>query len=202
MHPFYEMSYLAEKTRHIPYTDFYTITVKDQAAGNTFSTLLTNGVVGLRKITVFPCATANVAYTGLPTGTQVYHSPFSTALTNGDSGCPFAHIGQFQIQVAGCNVLTQQHRYGYEHWIEQMGCSGANFGLVDGASSGLLSRHAWEMAPVFTCDLSRMTDEERKYPKSVQLMGTNLSTCNMDYICFLEFDQVGLSVDLLTGERV
>ena len=203
MHPTFEISYLAIGVREVPYIDWMTVTVANQGAGGTVNALLTNGLLGLRRLTVFPTASPSSSdNTWLPVGMPVYHSPFSGALCNGDSGINLGYIGQFQVQVAGCNVLTQQHRYTYEHWIQEMGCSGVQYGLNDGICSGLLSKAAWEMAPVYTCDLSRMSDSERTAVRSVQLQGVNLSTCGVDYICFLEFDQTGLKLDLLSGQRV
>jgi hypothetical protein len=202
MHSTYEMAYLAQGVRAVPYTDFYQMTVASQAAGTTVNALLSNGIAGLRKIYIFPNASPQDLNTLLPAGMQTYHSPFDTALTSGNSGAPFAHIGQFNIQVAGCNTLTQMHRYGYEHFIQEFGASGVNFGLLDGVTSGLISQHDWSMAPVYVCDLSRMPAVERSIPKSVQLQGMNLSRLDIDYICFIEYDQVGLKLDLLSGARV
>ena len=204
LHPGFEQSFESARIRDIPYSDFMQITVANQVAGGTINALLTNGLVNLKKITIFPVASsASSDNTFLPVGMAPFHSPFDTACTSGNSGIPMGHIGQFQIQVAGANVLSNQHRYTYEHWIQEMGVSGINFGLVDGLCSGLLSKHQWEMAPVYCCDLSRMSAPERTAPKSVQLQGVNLSAyASVDYICFIEFMQTGLRVDCVTGERV
>ena len=68
-------------------------------------------------------------------------------------------------------------------------------------SSGLLSKESWEMCPVFTCDLSRMLPAEKTVPKSVQLLGVNSSAMTVDYLCFLEFEQTGLRIDILSGAK-
>ena len=202
MNPIFEQSYLSDPIRAVPYTDFYTFTVVNVPAGGTISSLLTNGIAGLRRLTVFPVfSSADAANTFLPAGMPVYHSPFDTTCTSG-GGSPLAYINQFQVVVAGANVLAQQERYTYEQWLHELSsCGAVNGGLTDGVTSGLLSQAGWEMAPVFTCDLSRMLPAERTVPKSVQLQGINASVCSCDYICFLEFDQAGLRVSVLDGSR-
>jgi hypothetical protein len=60
MNPIFEQSYLSDPIRAVPYTDFYTYTVVNVPAGGTISSLLTNGIAGLRRITVFPVFSSRV----------------------------------------------------------------------------------------------------------------------------------------------
>ena len=144
---------------------------------------------------------SSVASTQLPQGIPVYQSPFDPALCSG-YGYPLLNISQFNVQVAGCNVLVNQMRYTYEMWMQELGsCGSVNGGLTDGMSSGLLSKEGWEMCPVMTCDLSRMLPAERSVPKSVQLCGVNSSNMTVDLLCFLEFSQQGLRIDVLSGAK-
>ena len=202
MNPIFEQSYLSDPIRAVPYTDFYQFSVINVPPGGTISSLLTNGIAGLRRITVFPVfSSSDATNTYLPVGMPVYQSPFDTSCTSG-GGSPLAYINQFQVVVAGANVLAQQERYTYEQWLHELSsCGAVNGGLTDGVTSGLLSQAGWEMAPVYTCDLSRMLPAERTVPKSVQLQGINASLASCDYICFLEFDQAGLRVNCLDGSR-
>ena len=55
---------------------------------------------------------------------------------------------------------------------------------------------------MFTCDLSRMLPAERSIPKSVVLQGINISAMTVDYMCFIEFAQEGLKIDVLSGAKV
>jgi hypothetical protein len=50
-------------------------------------------------------------------------------------------------------------------------------------------------------DISRMLDVERSVPKSVSILGTNLSAKAIDLIVFIAYRQT-LKVDVLTGNRV
>ena len=202
MNPVYEQSYLSQPIRSIPYTDFYSYTVSAVGPNAQVNHLLTNGIIGLKRLTVFPMLSASsAASTQLNAGTPVYHSPFDPALCSG-YGSPLLHLGQFNVQVAGANVLVNQMRYTYEQWMQELGsCGSVNGGLTDGMSSGLLSKEGFEMCPVFTCDLSRMLPAEKTVPKSVALLGVNSSAMTVDYLCFLEFEQTGLRVDVLSGAK-
>ena len=201
--PVFEQAYLSNPIRSVPFSDFYFYQLTAQAPGATINALLSNGIANLQRITIFPVLSASsAASTQLPAGTPVYSSPFDPALTSG-FGSPLLHISQFQIQVAGSNVLANAQRYTYEQWLHEIGsCGSVNGGLTDGVSSGLLSKEGWEMAPVYTCDLSRMLPAERSIPKSVVLQGINISAMTVDYMCFIEFAQEGLKIDVLSGAKV
>ncbi len=114
------------------------------------------------------------------------------------------YINNFQLQVAGANVLAQTERYNYEQYLTEFSAMGrVNGGLTDGVTSGLISEAAWGFAPVYTVDLSRMNAAERTVPKSVVFQGTNMcARAACDYYCFLEFESTGLKVDILSGARV
>ena len=58
------------------------------------------------------------------------------------------------------------------------------------------------MAPVYTIDLSRMLAAEKMVPKSISLFGVNSSAMTVDYMCFVEFEQTGLRLDVLSGAKV
>ena len=122
-------------------------------------------------------------------------------LTSG-FGSPLLAIGQLQIVVAGANVLANQHRYSYEHWMQEMSSFGVNGNLTDGVCSGLFSQQSWEMAPVFSVDLSRMLPAEAILPKSISITGINSSSMQVDYVCVVEYEQTGLKVDVLSGQKV
>ena len=131
MNPVYEQSYLSQPIRSIPYTDFYSYTVTAVGPGGQINHLLTNGIIGLKRLTVFPLLSASsAASTQLPAGIPVYQSPFDPALCSG-FGSPLLNIGQFNVQVAGCNVLVNQMRYTYEMWMQELGsCGSVNGGLT------------------------------------------------------------------------
>jgi len=202
MSPLIEQAYLEDPIRSCIYLDHYFYTIPNVAHDSTFNTLLSNGIANMKRVTIFPTlATSDAASTQLPAGLAVYSSPFDCALTSG-FGSPLLAIGQLQVIVAGANVLANQHRYGYEHWMQEMSTFGVNGNLTDGVCSGLGSQLAWEMAPVYSIDLSRMSAAEKVLPKSISISGINSSPRTVNYICCVEYEQTGFRVDVLTGKQV
>ena len=133
MFPLIEQSYLSDPIRSCIYTDHYFYTIPNVARGSTFNTLLSNGIAQMKRVTIFPTlATSSADSTQLPNGLAVYSSPFDPALTSG-FGSPLLAIGQLQIIVAGANVLANQHRYNYEHFLQEFQNFGLNGCLTDDA---------------------------------------------------------------------
>jgi hypothetical protein len=197
-----EQSYLSDPIRSCVYLDHYHFVVPNIANGSTFQSLLSNGISHMKRVTIFPVlSTASAASTQLPNGLACTSSPFDPCLTSG-FGSPLLAIGQLQIVVAGANVLANQHRYGYEHWMQEMQGFGVNGGLTDGVCSGLFSQQGWEMAPVYSVDLSRMLPAERILPKSISITGINSSQLQVDYVCVVEYEQTAFKVDVLSGAKV
>jgi hypothetical protein len=74
--------------------------------------------------------------------------------------------------------------------------------MVDGLNSGLISQLGFEMEYCYYyVDVSRMLPVEESGPKSVQVVGQNMSAKKIDLWCFIEYG-VDVSVDILTGARV
>jgi len=200
----YEQSYISDPIRAIPFTDFYQYTVSNIPIAGQINQRLTNGIAGLTRFTAFPVfSSAAAVNTDLIVGMPCIASPWDPACTSG-GGSPLCYINNFQLQVAGANVLAQSERYNYEQYLTEFSAMGrVNGGLTDGVTSGLISEAAWGFAPVYTVDLSRMNAAERTVPKSVVFQGTNMcATAACDYYCFLEFESTGLRVDILSGARV
>ena len=65
-----------------------------------------------------------------------------------------------------------------------------------------ISKEKWEMAPVYSVDLSRMLPGEKILPKSISISGINSSSMMVNYICCVEYEQTGFKVDVLTGKQV
>ena len=197
-----EQSYLSDPIRSCVYLDHYHFVVPNIGHGSTFNSLLSNGIAHMKRVTIFPVlSTASADSTQLPNGLACTSSPWDPCLTSG-FGSPLLAIGQLQIVVAGANVLANQHRYSYEHWMQEMQGFGVNGGLTDGVCSGLISKQAWEMAPVYSVNLERMLPAEAILPKSISITGVNSSAMSVDYVCIVEYEQTGLKIDLLSGQKV
>jgi len=82
------------------------------------------------------------------------------------------------------------------------GVNSVNGGLTDGLTSGLIDSQAFEMEYCYHyVDVSRALPVEESVPKSIQVIGQNLSGRQINLICFVEYG-VEVSIDALTGARV
>jgi hypothetical protein len=196
MAPSFESAYLSSQIKTIEYEDIYQYQVLNTAASGSFNALITNGLSNISKILVLPyfTATANGGFSPLA-------SPFDAAGTGVTS--PLCLLQNFQVVVSGQNALYNTQKYSYQQFIEQLaGCNSVNGAETDGLCSGLISLLDFETAyNYYYVDISRMLDVERSVPKSVSILGTNLSAKAIDLIVFIAYRQT-LKVDVLTGNRV
>jgi hypothetical protein len=74
--------------------------------------------------------------------------------------------------------------------------------MTDGLSSSLINQQAWEMEYCYHyVDISRMLPIEQQVPKSVQVIGQNITARSLDLWCFMAYG-CELSFDVLSGSRV
>ena len=100
-------------------------------------------------------------------------------------------------------MIYNTERYTYEQFLnQQYGHLAVNGGLTDGLTSGLIDQIGWETSMCYWyVDCSRMLPVEEQVPKSVNIIGNNLSALAIDLIVFVEY-KCGLSIDVLSGARV
>lgn len=208
--PVFESAYLSSPVKQIKYTDIYQYQVKGvQAQTGIINQLITNGIANIKSILVIPffADTAIVAgrgtagWNGLPTGIPTYQSPFDPAGTGATS--PMVQLTNFNVVVSGQNAIYNTQRYSFEEFNNQLyGVNAVNGGMTDGLTSGLIDRLGFDMEfCYYYVDLSRMLPVEESVPKSIQLVGQNLSQNTIDLFCFVEYG-VSMSIDALTGVRV
>jgi hypothetical protein len=227
--PVFEQAYLSSPVKQIKYTDVYQYQVLNVSSGQPFNNLITNGIANVKSVLVLPfystnaqsvtspiavpfttgAATSNSLSTGTSVnnntgflnGTPVWQSPFDTAGTGTTS--PMCWLTNFNIQVSGQNAIYNTERYNFEQFNNQLyGQNAVNGGLTDGLTSGLIDRQAFDMAySYYYVNVERMLPVEMSVPKSIQLLGQNLSSRALDIYCFIEY-QVEVSIDALTGARV
>jgi hypothetical protein len=200
--PTFEASYLSSPVKRIEYTDIYQYQVLNIASGAYVNQLITNGIAGIKSVLVVPFA-STVATNAANTGIQVpqIQSPFDTA--GAGTTCPLALFTNFNIVVAGQNMIYNTQRYNYEQFINQLyGYLAVNGGMTDGLTSGLIDQLSFETAMCYYyVNCSRMLPVEEAVPKSVNVIGNNLSALGLDLIVFVEY-ACGLSIDVLSGARV
>ena len=206
--PVFESAYLASPVKSVKYTDFYQYQVVNIAAGQVFNNLLTNGIAGIKAITILPFYSALAGgganpnpNTGLPTGIPVWQSPYDPA------GCgtvsPLVALNNFNVVVSGQNALYNTARYTADLFLQQVqGAHSVNADLTDGLTSSFINQQAWDMNySYYHVDISRMLPIEQSVPKSINIIGQNQSGKAIDLYCFISYE-VSLEVDILTGARV
>jgi len=221
--PTFEQAYLSDPVKEIKYTDIYqyqVINVAGQGQGQ-FNNLLTNGIANVKSVLILPffssataaansaaiqyprgAGTVNVSEnTGFLTGYNVFQSPFDPAGTGPTS--PLCHITNFNVQVSGQNAIYNLQKYGFEQFNNQLyGVNAVNGGQTDGLTSSLINRHAFDMNYCYYyVNIERMLPVEESVPKSIQIIGTNLSEKAVDLYCFVEYGN-SISIDALTGARI
>jgi hypothetical protein len=213
----FETAYLSSPIKQIKYTDVYQYQVQNVSANGLINNLLTNGIANVKSVLVLPfyssSPTTTIAVTngaggallnvntGLINGAPVYQSPFDPAGSGPTSPCCW--LTNFNIQVSGQNAIYNTQRYLFEEWNNQLyGQNAVNGGLTDGLTSGLLDRIKFDMNyNYYYVNVERMLPVEQSVPKSIQLIGQNLSSKAIDLICFIEYGNE-ISIDALTGARV
>jgi hypothetical protein len=202
--PVFESAYLSSPIKTVNYSDIYFYQINGVAAnGGLVNQLLTNGLAGVRSVTVLPffAASSNNIIGAAASPLPTYQSPYDPAGT----GCtsPLALLSQFQIVVSGQNALYNQQRYSFEAFSNNLyGANSVNGGCTDGLTSGLISQLGFEMEYCYHyVDVSRMLEVEKSVPKSIQVVGQNTSVKALDLFCFVEYD-TRIAFDILTGSRV
>ena len=216
--PTFEQAYLSTPVKQINYTDIYQYQIQNVASNGVINSLVTNGIANIKSILVLPfysnttgagtVATlktgSTITYnsnTNLPNGIPVYQSPFDPAGTGPTS--PLCHMTNFNVQISGQNAIYNLQKYVWEEFNNQLyGQNAVNGGLTDGLTSGLVGRQDFDMEYCYYyVNVERMLPVEQSVPKSVQIIGTNMSSKACDYWVFVEYG-VSVPIDVLTGARV
>ena len=127
----------------------------------------------------------------------------SAHASGGGTTAELAMVGSANIAISGANLWLNTVKYSYEMWNQAVyGLNSINSGLTDGVSSSLLSQQDWENSYCYMVgDVERMLDVEKDVPKSLSIVGQNLSGKEVDYQVFVSYG-VEIVIDALTGARV
>ena len=195
--PSFESAYLSSPIKTIKYTDVYQYQIQKIDSNGTINSLLTNGIANIKSVVCLPF----FSETHTDSGITPYGSPFDPAGAGPTS--PLCMLTNFNVVVSGQNTIYNTQRYGFESFNNHLkGVGAVNGGLTDGLTSGLIDSQAFEMEYCYHyVDVSRALPVEEQVPKSVQIVGQNLSGRTIDLICFIEYG-VEVSIDALTGARV
>lgn len=202
--PTFEQAYLSNSVKQIKYTDIYQYQVKAIQSGQPFNNLITNGIANIKSVLIIPFYSKGYRNNSAGAVLEVYsqyQSPFDPA----GCGCtaPMTTLGNFNIQISGQNAIYNMQRYTFEEWNNQLyGQNAVNGGLTDGLTSGLISYHDFlHSYGYYYVNVERMLPVEQSVPKSVQILGQNYSSQEIDLWVFVEYG-VQIAIDVLTGARV
>jgi hypothetical protein len=195
--PTYEDAYLSSPVKTIVYTDIYQYQFNAEGQNGSFNQLITNGIANIKSVLVIPYFRSGTGYEDYP----AFQSPFDDAGAGTTS--PLVLLNNFNVVVAGANMIYNTQKYSYEQFLHQLrGCGAVNADLTDGLTSGLIDKLGFESKQCFYyVDCSRMLPVEEAVPKSVSIIGTNVSQKAVSFFVFIEYG-VQVSVDILTGARV
>jgi hypothetical protein len=212
--PVYTLSPLSEQrllslspTKKVVYEDIFYYQFPNQAGGQNFNLLVSNGIPNIRKILVQALinkASNGVSYTaGGSTGitTSTLLSPFCST---GGTPDPIS-INNFQCQISGRNLFINQLQYDWEEFVEQLVSSNQlNGSLTTSMASGQIGKQDYQsLYRYYYGNASRSIPSEDGVAKAVQILGqintpTNI-TC--DIVCFISFER-DFTIDLRSGARI
>lgn len=194
--PIFEQAYISQSAKTIVYNDLYQYQVLNTGANQTFNQLITNGIAGIQSVVVIPFY--NSASNG---GTQPFQSLF--AVEGGGPTSPLCILGNFNVVISGQNAIYNTERFTYEQFTQQLyGMGAVNGGLTNGVNSGLIDQLAFEnQYNYYAVNVSRMLPIEESVPKSVNIIGTNLTSLIIDMYVFVNY-KTSVTIDVLTGSRV
>lgn len=192
----YETAYLSSPVKKIVYTDVYQYQVLNIAQNASFNNLLTNGIANIKSVLILPFFT-----TSANADINPLQSPFDPAGAGPTS--PLCLLTNFNVVVAGQNMIYNTQRYSYEQFIHQLqGANSINADLTDGLTSSLIDRLSFEREYCYYyVNCSRMLPVEEAVPKSISIIGQNSSLKAIDLYCFIEYG-VEVSIDVNSGARV
>jgi hypothetical protein len=192
----YETAYLSSPVKKIVYTDVYQYQVLNIAQNASFNNLLTNGIANIKSVLILPFFTSSANADINP-----LQSPFDPAGAGPTS--PLCLLTNFNVVVAGQNMIYNTQRYSYEQFIHQLqGANSINADLTDGLTSSLIDRLSFEREYCYYyVNCSRMLPVEEAVPKSISIIGQNSSLKAIDLYCFIEYG-VEVSIDVNSGARV
>ncbi len=206
--PVYEQSYISTPIKKIVYTDIYqyqtTNQITGQAAGGVFNILVSNGIANIKSVLVLPFfsqGSSTAASTNGNMGLLPFQSPYDPAGAGPTS--PLIQLTQFNVQISGQNAIYNTQKYTYEQFANQFkGVNAVNGGQTDGLASGLIGYKDWiQEYCYYYVNCGRMLPAEEAVPKSVYVVGINMSPKPIDLYIFVEYG-VEISVDLTSGARV
>jgi len=205
MNPLAESKYLSlAPTKRIMYKDIFQYQFNNQSTGN-FNFLVSNGISNICSVLVCAFISKNNPFTAQD-GSAVAQQPFDSYQS---PTCPAPSmpdpiiLSDFNILISGVNLFLNNNQYDFESFLEQLNQSNQiNGGLTTGLASGLISEADFSSGyRYYYGDASRILPSEQGVSRSVQIVGNNVSSVNINLMVFVEFMRE-ITIDISTGARI
>lgn len=154
------------------------------SAGSTTNFTITVGVPNPRKLVLLPMWQNAGGYSLANPELSCFDQ---TPATSGI----FAKLDNIQVYVANKPLFQYPIQYDYEYWVANHVELGANAGLTNEMTSGLLSQQLWEQNHrYYVFDLARRMKSDNGMSRSVQITATNPnSNLSMKVIAILFYEK-------------
>jgi hypothetical protein len=180
----------------VTYNDIYSyrFTITESES---FNQILTNGIVDAQYLLLMPFIAPKSDSTTKALRISPYQSLFDSA---GGTTSPMCALTELQVTLGGENVYTQNERYDYEAFLNELARINALLGgVTTGLTSGLLDAYMFDNAyRYYIADLSRRNSAEDLVPKAIHVSGTNVTGLPLEIIAFVAYRR-HLNIDTLTG---
>ena len=201
MNPMREEEYLTHnRTKTVEYRDIFQYQFLNVPTGS-FNFLVTNGISDLVEIVVCPFISSTYNGTG---SSATSFSPIVSPFATEPATCsPCMWVNNWNIQLSGVNCFINSKQYLYEQFQDELyGVGSINGGRSDGIASGLISQLAFQNNYGYlVANASRRLPEEDRTPKSVQVLGNNVTQVPMDLYVFCVMKK-SIQLDLYSGKRL
>lgn len=167
------------------------------AKSGNYTATLSPGISNPKRVILYPYFTGAGDSSNSGFLTNPLLSPFDGAP---NTTSPFAAIKDLQIYVGNVPMYQQPVTMDYATWLNEVAQNGLDGGIVDEASSGLLSQRTWnQLYRYYTCDIGRRMNSEDGASKSIQISCTNATVCPMTVIAIIHYERE-ITVDTASGQ--
>lgn len=167
------------------------------AASGNYTATLSPGISNPKRVILYPYFTGAGSSGNTSFLTNPLLSPFD--------GCPsttspFAALKDLQLYVGNVPMFQQPVNMDWQTFSNEVAQNGLDGGLVDVASSGLLSQRLWnQLYRYYTVDVGRRMNSEDGASKSIQISCTNATVCPMTVIAIIWYERE-VVIDTASGQ--
>jgi hypothetical protein len=201
MNPLKEEEYLmTNRTKTVEYRDIFQYQFLNIPTGS-FNFLVSNGISDLVEIVCMPIISSTYNGTG---NSATSFSPILSPFASEPATCsPCMFINNWNIQISGVNCFINSKQFLYEQFQDELyGVGAVNGGMSDGVNSGLISQLDYtNNYGYLVANVSRRLPEEDRTPKSVQILGNNVTQVPISMYVFCVMRK-SIQIDVFTGKRL